>query len=230
MRLILHTLLVSQILISTLTAGSSQRIIDDVVTGIRQICLPDGMSLYGDSNAVIGKPCFTTPPQTDADILPTFTKLVNALKDPRKPNDAWYSFFSSEVYTPKEVLDLYQTLVHEAAKLNPEALLVFQIMLRSGEISGSPIPGLQIQPERAKIYDVLYKWRKNFPLTDDEQTLLGEISSRGQSSTSATSYVSEPKPLEHSNLRRRHVIVKTPSDDKHLDAEYDPLLRPVKAH
>lgn len=230
MRLILHTLLVSQILISTLTAGSSQGIIEDVVTGIRQICLPDGKSLYGDPNAVMGEPCFTTPSQKDANILPTFTKLVKALKDPRKPNDSWFPFFSSEVYTPKEVLDLYQTLVHEAAQLNPEALLVFQIMLRSGEISESPIPGLQIQPERAKIYDVLYKWRKNFQLTDAEQTLLDEISSRGQSSTSAASYVSEPKPLAHSNLRRRHVHDSTADDEHPTPTIKDPLLRPVKAH
>lgn len=172
MELILHTLLVSQILISTLIAESPQGIIDDVVTGMRQICLPDGKSLYGDTNAVMGVRCFTPASHKNAAIMPTITMLVTALKDPRKPNDAWLSFFSVDFFTPKEVIDLYQILVQEAATLNPEALLVFQIVLRSGEISGFTLPGLQIQPERAKIYDVLYKWRKNFPLTDDEKALL----------------------------------------------------------
>ena len=63
MKLILRTLLISNILINALVAADTpQRIFDDVIVGIKQICLPDGLSLYGDATAVMGEHHFTACP------------------------------------------------------------------------------------------------------------------------------------------------------------------------
>lgn len=184
-------------------------------------------TIYGDTNAVMGECSFRPASHKNAAIIPTITKLATALKDPRKQNGAWLSFFSVDFFTPKEIIDLYQTLTQEAATLNPEALLVFQIMLRSGEISGFTLPGLQIQPERAKIYDVLYKWRKNFPLTDDEKVLLDDVVLLNTSPLYADSVVRKPLADDAPpTLRQRRV---TTTNDQRSE-EKQPLLRPIKAH
>jgi hypothetical protein len=227
MKLISRILLISNILISlTITAEASSGVVESFILGARQILLPDGETLYGNKDAVMGEPCFKTTSCTPASMLRTITQLASALKDSRKPETGWFSF-STEHFTPAEVISLYQTLVQEAAALNPEALLFFQIMLRSGEISGFTLPGLQIQPERAKIYDVLYKWRKNFPLTDDEKALLDDVVFLNTSPIYADSVVRKPLTDEATSTMR-HRRVNTANDQR--AEEKQPLLRPVKAH
>jgi hypothetical protein len=170
-KLLLMSMITSSFLVASVFASDSvQSIRENVFLGMHQIKLPDGLTAFGESAAVIGDPFCDVErsPLDDDHSVSTFIELgdfARRLKDPTcLKNNGWFSFatFTHDYYSPKEILDIYRSLANKASHLNLNALMFFETILRTGQISGVKIPGLNPQPERAALFRELYEWRNGW--------------------------------------------------------------------
>jgi hypothetical protein len=152
---------------SVFASDQAQSIRENVFLGMHQIKLPDGLTAFGESAAVMGDPFCDVKlsPLDDDHSVSTFIELgdfARRLKNPtHAANSGWFPFASlkHDYYSPKEILDIYRNLANKASHLNLNALMFFETILRTGQISGMIIPGLEPQPERAALFQELYEWR-----------------------------------------------------------------------
>ena len=146
--------------ISLLTAAEdeiSRLMLQSVATGMRQIRLPDGRSIFEGTTAVMGSGCFDLE-TLDDDVKSAsdeFAALIHILRHPVK-NKHW---MHAEYYTAADVFPHLQSIIIKASQLNPIALQLLWHFLRDGNIHGVSLPGLKPQPERAAIFQELYEWR-----------------------------------------------------------------------
>ena len=173
MKSISRILVTISVLVNIVTATNithHPELFHNVITGIKQICLPDGKSLYGSSSAPMGWSHFERPsidkPAIDSAFL--MGTLSTILYNPQKPSANWLSF-STEYYTPAEIINTYKGLVEAAANFDTNALYFFYALLQRAQISDIRFPGLQEQEDRSKTYYLLYKWRCNSEMTDSER-------------------------------------------------------------
>jgi hypothetical protein len=182
--------------------------------------------------------------------------FARRLKDPTySENNGWFSFsaFTHDYYSPKEILDIYRSLANKASHLNLGALMFFETILRTGQISGVTISGLKPQPERAALYKELYEWRTGIrpdaPALEairiererldaiaaeeeakrkaEAEAKAAEQAARAAATEARDSAVRKPLTDETTSILR-HRRVNT-SDDQRAE-EKQPLLRPITAH
>jgi len=167
-KFLLMIVIIGNILVGSIFAADPAcSIRDNVFLGMHQVKLPDGLTAFGESAAAMGAPFCDVErsPLDDDHGVSTFTELgdfARRLKDPTcAENNGWFSFaiLTHKYYSPKEILDIYIRLTNKASHLNLSALMFFETMLRTGQISGVTIPGLTPQPERAALFKELFDWR-----------------------------------------------------------------------
>jgi hypothetical protein len=161
------------IVCSVFASDQAQSIRENVFLGMHQIKLPDGLTVFGESAAVIGDPFCDAKLSSPKDCDTSFARLTdftNRLIDPRLPESkGWLSFFSN-YYSPKELLDIYKHIANAASKYDGDSLIFFEVLLKTGQFSGVKIPGLTPQPERAALYRELFEWQRGH-LTDATHAL-----------------------------------------------------------
>ena len=165
-KFLLRFIIIGDILVGSIFAADPAcSIRDNVFLGMHQVKIPDGLTAFGESAAAMGTPFCDVErsPLDDDHSVSTFTELgdfARRLKDPTcAESNGWFSFLTHTYYSPKEILDIYLRLTNKASHLNLNALMFFETLLRTGQISGVTIPGLTPQPERAALFQELYEWR-----------------------------------------------------------------------
>ena len=144
------------------------------------------------------------------------------LKDPTcSKNNGWFPFatFTHDYYSPKEILDIYRDLANKASHLNLAALMFFETILRTGQISGVTISGLEPQPERAALFQELYEWRIG-TRPDATHALKAIRIEHEKLDAIAAEEAAKRKAEEYTQHHRLHE-----SDDEPNASAKDPLLR-----
>ena len=163
-KLFLMSMVISSFLVASIFASDpAQSIRENVFFGMHQIKLPDGLTIFGETDAAIGTPFSDAKLSFPEDCNTSFTRLTdftNRLIDPRLPESKGWFSLSTSYYSPKELLDIYKHLVDAASRYNNDALKFFEILLKSGQFSGVTIPGLTPQLGRAETFRKLYEWRR----------------------------------------------------------------------
>lgn len=203
----------------------------DVATGLHQIRLPDGKSLYGDTTAVMGIGDFDLK-SLDCDTrsaLYLLGALTYKLENPVKRTN----WISVEYYTPSDILLEFQKIINQAVHLNPIALQAIWHFLRDGNIHGAMLPGLIPQPERADLFKELFDWRAG-QRPDAIHALEAIRLERERLDAIAVEAAAKRRAEEDARIRaalttRRHTHHE--SDDEHASSK-DRLLLPgkLKAH
>jgi hypothetical protein len=145
--------------VSTLIASddASRSMLQNVATGIHQIRLPDGKSLFGDTTAVMEAGCFDLNHLNDDSIAASnaFAEFKKILRNPIKT----HGWVRTEYYTPAEPLKYFQKIIERANHWDECSLQLIWHFLEDGNIHGVQLPGLTPQPERAALFKEIFDWR-----------------------------------------------------------------------
>ena len=231
-----------------------QLMLQSIATGLHQIRLLDGKSLYGDTTAVMGSGCFDLETLDDdtTSAFNEFAALIYMLRHPVK-NKHW---MHAEYYTAADVLPHFLGIIIKASQLNPIAIQFLWHFLEDGNIHGVSLPGLKPQPERAAIFQELYEWRMGMradanhalkairiererldAIAEEEEAKrkaeaeakAAEQAARAAATEARYNAVRKPSTAdEAATSTLRHRRATTTNDQR--EGEKQPLLRPIRAH
>jgi hypothetical protein len=144
--------------VNLLIAGDEASLtLQNVATGMHQIRLPDGKSLFGDTTAVMGAGFFDLV-RLDDDTTSAFRSSADLIAMLRYPIKV-HGWTQVEYYPPKEIIRRFQEIVEQASHFNTSALQMLWHFLRDGNIHGVLLPGLKPQLDRAAFFQELFEWR-----------------------------------------------------------------------
>jgi hypothetical protein len=227
--------------VSTLIASDdvSRSILQNVATGIHQIRLPDGKSLFGDTTAVMEAGCFDLDHLDDdtTSVFRAFSHFITILRNPIKT----HGWVRTEYYTAAEAINYFQQIIEGAGHFNISALHVLWHFLRDGNIHGVQLPGLNPQPKRAALFRELYEWRNGWRADADhaleairlerERLELEAIAAEEAAArtTAEGARLEAVRKTQESGLRHRKTHDSTPTNADPEATVKDPLMsRKVK--
>ena len=138
------------------TDPKAREVIQTVVAEMHHVPLLDGKSVFGDeiSGSYFCKGGLDNEWRMAAHQSTQFRKRF---KNPIK-STGWVR---NTYYTPEEILEIYQDLADRACRLNPDAVSFFRRLLAAGQIFTTPLPGLERQDDRAKLFQRIDELRTN---------------------------------------------------------------------
>lgn len=132
----------------------SQGIIREVVSHLPDVSLPDGKSIFDTS---VKRPSYKQKKLVSNVMAATqaINRLVGIFSNPVK-SKGW---LRTTYYTPAEIFDAFNRVATLACNFDPTALYFFKILFQDGKMLTTPIPGLTLQTERAKLFHEMYDLR-----------------------------------------------------------------------
>lgn len=186
-------------------------LISEVVAGMHTIPLLDGKSVFGDKVACVNQSFCLESIDEDTDrSYDCFLIFKRLFKKPIKKE----GMFHTTYYTSKEILDVYKELAERSRRLNPDAVAFFKDLLTYGNMYQHPLPHLYMQPERAKVFEKIFKIGRLKP--HDSMAKLQGIRDDLIAEEEARARAELPKPApkqEEPAVRRRKFAA-----DRHVDA------------